>query len=173
MPKPSANKEAPQHALRRLAKANPQTTPASTSTKLPPWPESGLAQIFGTALPNMSKMLLPPPHHCLGIAFSAKQDKAPRPIDISYLGTKAVMARVQIITQNGPKVWGPRAPPRTAGSVGTTRSVDDFIQRILNLPKRHYLDTIPAHQWIHLVLADPFSFNYHHLILITLISYKS
>ena len=115
LPKPSANKEAPQHALRRLAKANPQTTPASTSTKLPPWPESGLAQIFGTALPNMSKMLLPPPHHCLGIAFSAKQDKAPRPIDISYLGTKAVMARVQIITQNGPKVWGlGRRPERPA-----------------------------------------------------------
>ena len=46
------------------------------------------------------------------------------------------------------------------------RSEDDVIRKILGLPKRHHLGTIPMYQWIHLVLADQLAYNGRRLILV-------
>ena len=51
--------------------------------------------------------------HFLRIPFAVKKDKAPRPIDIGYLGTNAVMARAQMIPQAIQK-FGCRPPVRWA-----------------------------------------------------------
>lgn len=47
------------------------------------------------------------------------------------------------------------------------RSEDDVIRKILGLPKRHHLGTIPMYQWIHLVLADQLAYNGRRLILVS------
>ncbi len=88
--------------------------------------------------------------------LAVKQDKAPRPIDISRLGANAVMTRAQMITQTIQQFGcrGAWAAPGAADAVGAPRSEDDVIRKILGLPKRHHLGTIPMYRWIHLVLAD-------------------
>ena len=75
--------------------------------------------------------------HLLRMALSVKQDKAPRPIDISRLGANAVMARAQMITQTIQSLGA--GAPGTSDAVGAARSEDDFIRKILGLPKRHHL----------------------------------
>lgn len=82
-----------------------------------------------------------------------KQDKAPSAIDISRLGANAVMARAEMIAQTIQQL-GRWDAPGTADAVGTGRSEDDVIRKILGLPKDHHLGTISTYQWIHFVLAD-------------------
>ena len=52
--------------------------------------------------------------------------------------------------------------------MGAARSEDDVIRKILGLPKRHHLGTIPMYQWIHLVLADKLAYDGCRLNLVRL-----